>query len=528
MKRLASLLCLGFAAAHPDPAACLIQGSVWDARTSKPLAKTRVFAKPRGDKSRPAILHFTDEMGAFCFERLEPGQYEVAVERSGYINALYGARPGAEEGMLLIVDGQTGLPPLTIKMTRAAAIGGIILDSAGEPREGARVTLDRKSWDHGWSRDELRSIDTDDRGAFRFPLLAPGTYYVSVYPEDSVRHFANAHGKPSAEVQTWYNGSLSFARATPIPLQAGQEIANLVLTQGTVPLRHLSGRLSPSLHPGEQVRVRFDSDAGPEIEVPLGQDGTFSVDTLAAAKYRVTINLAGWMDAGEVDLTNGDVDGFEIGPQYFFEVRFSARVEGGTPSLPGQLSAVDLEKNSRHNARQEAGGTYLLRGVPPGIYRLHAHQSDRVFVKTLLINGQAKSDLLLDLRKGQPDGTVEVVLSPNVANIEGHLDRSEDALPSLITTVVIVDEAGSRTEVVGDTVTVDHSGKFKFESLAPGKYRVFAIAGFEEGLWGSLELAAALREKSLTLELHESETKSLAIPAITPEEWTAALRKAGM
>jgi hypothetical protein len=134
---------------------------------------------------------------------------------------------------------------------------------------------------------------------------------------------------------------------------------------------------------------------------------------------------------------------------------------------------------------------------------------------------------MLDLRQGQP-GAVEVILSPNVATLEGHLDRTEGSLPSLATTVVVMDEAQSRTEVVSEQVTVDHTGKFKVESLPPGQYRLFAVEGFEESLWGSPELAAALREKSLPVELRESENKPVAVPVITLDDWTAALRKVGM
>jgi hypothetical protein len=57
---------------------------------------------------------------------------------------------------------------------------------------------------------------------------------------------------------------------------------------------------------------------------------------------------------------------------------------------------------------------------------------------------------------------------------------------------------------------------------------VFAVEGFEEGPGGSPELAEALREKSLAVELGEGQKKKLAVPVISPEEWEAALRKVGM
>lgn len=187
------------ALAPPSAAVCLIRGTVLDADSGKPLPKTRVFAKPRPDTAKPSILHWTDQQGAFCFERLDPGVYEVVVDRPGYIAALYGARPGGEQGMLLTVDGETELPLLTLKLTRSATIAGIVLDANGEPREGAHVELDRKGWDKGWSPDWAGFMDTDDRGAFRFPLLAPGTYYVNVKPDGGDgRRALDEKGSPSA------------------------------------------------------------------------------------------------------------------------------------------------------------------------------------------------------------------------------------------------------------------------------------------------------------------------------------------
>jgi uncharacterized GH25 family protein len=54
-------------------AACLISGTVVDAETGKPLAGTKVLAKPSGKENKAAILRLTDPHGAFCFERLEAG-----------------------------------------------------------------------------------------------------------------------------------------------------------------------------------------------------------------------------------------------------------------------------------------------------------------------------------------------------------------------------------------------------------------------------------------------------------------------
>jgi hypothetical protein len=264
------------------------------------------------------------------------------------------------------------------------------------------------------------------------------------------------------------------------------------------------------------------------MQIDVARDRTFSVDGLLPAKYRIYVTGSG-SQAGEipdVDLTGGDVDGFVAEPTPVFDLRVSARMEDAAAMVPAQLEAFDLERGSGRTGRLETGGVYPFR-LSPGIYRLEARRADRVFVKGVSINGQPMPDVLLDLRKGTP-GTVEAILSPHVASLEGRLDRPDGELPTLAIAVVLMDETASRTQVEGEQVTVDHSGKFKLESLAPGKYRLFAIEGFEESLWGSLELAAALREKSLALELHEGETRAVAVPVITFDAWTAALRKVGM
>ncbi|HLK69690.1 MAG TPA: carboxypeptidase-like regulatory domain-containing protein [Bryobacteraceae bacterium] len=509
-------------------ASCLIRGTVLDSSTGKAVPKARIYAKP-ADVTKTAILRTTGDDGGFCFDHLPAGQYEVVAQRLGYLNALYGAKPGVEHGMPLSVDGQTELAAVTLKLLRAAAIAGVVLDAGGEPREGVRVELNRKGWDKGWTPDYVSSAETDDRGTFRLPLLPPGTYYVNVTPPggDS-RKYLDAKGQPvrSAEALTYYNGAFAFARATPIPLQEGQEVANLVLTIGEVTPRHFSGRLSSAIAIEDAGKLYLYSDDAPRVEVALGKDGSFSLDGLVPAKYVVRVTGIRVPVNTEVDLTNGDASGMVVEPEPTFEFRLSARVEGESVRSQVQLRARNLEASYERNSRMEPGGGHLF-SLLPGTYQVETAPPGHLFVKSIAIDGRPVPDRVLDLRKGQP-GVVEVVLSPRVAALDGRLERSTGGMPLLAVTAVVMSEARSRLEAVADFAQADLGGQFKLESLAPGRYRVFAVEGFEESLWGSLELAAALRDKSLAIELHESEKKSLAVPVITFDEWTAALRKAGM
>jgi hypothetical protein len=63
--------------------------------------------------------------------------------------------------------------------------------------------------------------------------------------------------------------------------------------------------------------------------------------------------------------------------------------------------------------------------------------------------------------------------------------------------------------------------------VAPGKYRLFAIEGFDDEEWGSPELAKVLQAKSVELQLKESDKRQVSVTAITAGEWAAAVKKTG-
>jgi hypothetical protein len=510
-------------------AGCLIRGTVVDFESGKPVAKAKVYAKPEA-KPRAAIVRITDDQGAFCFDLLDAAAYQVVADRSGYLPTLYGARPGDEDGMPVKIDEAEEAPPLVLKMIHAASIAGVALHANGEPLDGATVELSRKGWDHGWKAIFLTNETTGDRGYFRFAKLAPGNYYLSIHPRNQAEDGAvlDEKGRPvrAGEGLTYYAASATFERATPIALKPGQEVAGITLTVGAIALRRLSGGVAGYV-PNPQIRldVRLSSDDDDDSSTLIRPDGTFSAEGLEPRRYSVWVR--GQSAKSEVDLTNGDVDGFVIESGRNLEVRLSVRVE----NQPAQKAEVQLQSiGGEWTKITPAEECCTFRNVPAEIYRVEPNGgslSGNYYLKALLVNGHAQPDNLLDLRGSAP-GPIEAVLSTKVARIEGRTDALTGAASGLAVTVVIMDLAISKIEVAGPTETVNQTGKFSFEGLAPGKYRVFAIEGFEPDFWGSPELAAALAAKSVELELGEGAKKQIKLPVTPSEEWRAALRKVGM
>lgn len=257
----------------------------------------------------------------------------------------------------------------------------------------------------------------------------------------------------------------------------------------------------------------------------ISKDGKFSADGLAPGEYSFGIFGFNPGARGTVDLTDGDVDGFIIEEAHDVTFQASVRVEGGG-AAPVHLQAAGRQAGYQQS-RHEEGGFYRFN-VIPDVYSLAGPDPNGpVYVKRLLVDGRPQADLLLDLRQSVP-AKVELVLSSITAELEGRLNMRTGETHELAITVVAVDEVRSGPELKYQSTVADHTGEFALGKLAPGKWRVFAIEGFEEGPWGSPELAAALREKSIEVELQEGRTATVKVPVIGVEEWDAALRKVGM
>jgi hypothetical protein len=273
------------------------------------------------------------------------------------------------------------------------------------------------------------------------------------------------------------------------------------------------------------LELRDSKNNDRRISTRIGKDGSVSMHNLIPGKYSLRTFATASVEM-DVDLTDGDVDGLVLTPTRSFGVRIVV-LNGPKSSHQFPVRAREMGTGDvRGSALGKADGSYDLRGLKPGVYWLDWNGKEG-YLKSLIIDGQARADTMLDVRSGAP-GLVQAVFSPNLAQMSGHVERGEAAPGLLATTVVWMDEERSRAEALGGSVKAEQGGQFQLEQMPPGKYRLFAIEGFDGDMWGSPELAAALRERSVVVELRESDKKQVTVPLISAEEWDKALRKVGM
>jgi protocatechuate 3,4-dioxygenase beta subunit len=123
----------------------------------------------------------TDHDGRFVFSDLSAGSYTLDAAKPGYLPGAYGRRRfGGQPQSLSIADGERNTA-IRIPIWEFGAIGGTIVDEAGEPMVGIMVTAHRDTFVAMQRRlTHAATVTTDDRGAYRIDGLSPGTYSVCV------------------------------------------------------------------------------------------------------------------------------------------------------------------------------------------------------------------------------------------------------------------------------------------------------------------------------------------------------------
>jgi hypothetical protein len=225
-------------------------------------------------------------------------------------------------------------------------------------------------------------------------------------------------------------------------------------------------------------------------------------------------------------VSSGDVDGITITIPPAFSISGILRIEGGAP-LPDVSPAGRLGINMRRPVIGGAGSSILdvfAQVGPDGAFRLDGATAGPY---RLLVSGFPSQFYVKEARYGPADiwdprfeftgrenQQLDIVLSPNVASMEGSVTNSRGEPAAAAQIVLAPDRSRERTELY-KTATSDRAGRFVMTNIAPGEYTLFAWEVVEPYSWFDPEVLKRDQPSGRVVRVTESSRTNINLQVIT-------------
>ncbi len=357
--------------------------------------------------------------GRFEIAALPPGEVVLEVLARGY-------QPAAMRPFELGEGEVVG--DLEIVLERGATLTGSVTTAGGDPVADAVVAVGRAM------------ATTKPDGSFRVGGIAPGRRTADAWHPHFDRLERQVEIEPGVNVFDFV-----FASA--------RRLAGRVVDERGAPL------------PDAAVELAFAGRGGYSEPRTLSDgQGRFRFPRLAEGNYRLEVEKQGWVTAEsrlQVDLRDGDVDDLEV------VLVPSALLTGEILGLDfAELAGVRLEAvlddGRRRRGEVSYDGRYRVDDLAPGDWLVSAEAAEgrqRVETRIVLAPGEAEVYRDLEFEEGLAlSGRVEYEGEPVAA---AHI-------------------ALRGTDVVASRdLAADHDGRFRFEALEPGSYRLSVSSRWE-------------------------------------------------
>ncbi len=404
-----------------------IIGNVVD-NENEPVANARVVGNGQsasiGDGRGAGAMRWTnsDDEGKFKIEKVPAGEFSITASAQGYDNSKR-VSVKVEEGK----DSEN----VVLTLGNAHFLEGTVKDNTGSPAVGIMVYVDPERG--GGGRFRQRSVNTDDKGKFRFDSLRSGKYTV------------------------WAdNGTLKSKRLEVESDTSGIELV-IDLDEAT-----LSGRVidNSTKNPVEKFTIRAPG-ARREYGSFNNAAGEFEIQGLTRGNsYRFLIESEGFVStlSPEVKIPLQDSPEpvvFEIGAggSIFGTVKFS---EDKKP-VKGAKITKTFQGISQRGSNEQIGftnqeGNFLFEGQSPGEYIIKATYGryPEVSISCKVIN-----DGVTDV------GTMFLV---NGGNIEGFIFDKGKPVKPMAGVVVRISSIKLASQIIMTYITGE-DGRYFFEDL---------------------------------------------------------------
>lgn len=448
-----------------------------------PVFRASVAAREGAGSDILAVAR-TDREGRFLIVDLPSPRVALSVRKSGYYTRLVNGREN--RAIVLDCSSPADCEGVEFELGRTASISGVVVDELGEPFEmGVRVS---RVNDGGSGRTEAGTERSDDRGYFRIGGLEPGEYIVEA--EGMRRGFPR--------------GLSVESDAIDVEVQEGAEVSGLQLTVRFSEERQQRYRVSGevagvdlSREGSHVIQMRSVPGAGRRgsgvsMATRAGEDGAFRFAGLSDGRYSLSYVYRGNSaqnregerhSLGTVEV-NGDVSGLVVRP--LPPTGFSGAVRFETSGGPRPLQLVLTSDDGAYFAweRVEAPDfRFEVSGLSPGEYKLAIRNnwraSGELYIKGVVRGEEFSPTAAVLANEGVVDN-FDIVVSDETARVYGRVKAAVE--PGAERAVV----KGAQFQVAlsaGDqrirVTQADQYGRFHFDDIIPGEYRICGWADAE-------------------------------------------------
>jgi hypothetical protein len=517
-----------------EPPKCSVQGQVVHEPGGQPLKKAKVELHPEDKKNGTAYKATSDVEGRFKFEKVEPGNYTLTVERTGFLEA--GKR---HDSHTLTLQPGEEIKDLLFRLQPSAVITGKVLDEDGDPQPGVNLIVSRYEAS-SLQRGAVGGGYTDDLGEYRVGNLRPGRYVIQAalmnYSTEPEAELADGT-KETAPYPTYYPAATDKSQAIPIELHAGDEVPiNITLSYGSA--YRVRGYIVglPELTDANVDMILRPKDASPwqanDFVVAVKADGSFEIPKLLRGEYRVMFfkmdgsDFHAYQAAQTIEVKDVDLDNVRLSSEADAEVTGRFRTDNGEklnwPALSFTLDSG--EKDPQHDftwpgpstrGQFKSDGTFDMKKVPPGKYRITFNSdtpAERAYyVKSVSLGGQDVTSSGFSVSGGT--WSLDVVLSSDGATLEGTVVDSKGQPVSDGVVIALPGLENRKSRDRFKKVSTDQRGHFVIRGIWPGEYTILALDELDEDYRDS-DVLKPFEDRGQTVRLEKDQHTALLLKVI--------------
>lgn len=465
-----------------------IEGNVVSATNGQVLPRATVYL--RNSQKRDDITSSrADDHGHFIFQNIDEGKYEITAERQGFY---YEFRRGPLRSPVEVKDGDH-LKDVIVRLMPFAAITGRIVDEHEDPIEHVQVRLLATQYFRGHATlNNIGTTQTDDRGEYRLAGVRPGNYYL-VAEYDAQRNRRNTFG-PTVKSQQpettypplFYPFTTDLRQAQRLAVAAGSETF-VKFAFFSVPSVSMEGVVVNGMtgEPVKQPQVAVywgDMMGGVTRMVDVKADGTFKVEGIGPGPFTIVASATegetNYSSVETIEVGSNGVKNLSIPVMPDFEI--AGQIHLDNADTERAMSRVSVEfahlEKANHIFRVAADKpTYQFSSKlhPGDHYKITIpNLPDDYYLKQVLVSGHEAANA--DVSVFGPHTEIDLLVSPSGGHIDGMaLDNNHEPVSSYVFLAPDIERVPS--EVLRFT-RADSKGKFSFRGVAPGSYRLYALA----------------------------------------------------